>query len=116
MAGSNPVRARYLSSWLCIYIHIHLNQFGMTSTCKYSLKVLLFLKVLEYRYEYKYFLKVRVLSTAEYCKIGTRVLKYRSTEYFGPKPDTLFQSVQRHRVYSAAYGTVHYKKPLRSLE
>ena len=52
----------------------------------YSLKVLLFLKVREYKYEYKYFLKVRVLSTDEYCKIGTRVPKYRSTEYFGPKP------------------------------
>ena len=56
------------------------------STRKYSLKVLLFLKVLEYKYEYKHFLKVRVLSTDEYCKIGTRVPKYRSTEYFGPKP------------------------------
>ena len=26
------------------------------------------------------------MSTDEYCKIGTRVPKYRSTEYFGPKP------------------------------
>ena len=52
----------------------------------YSLKVLSFLKVLEYKYEYKYFLKVRVPSTDEYCKISTRVPKYRSTEYIGPKP------------------------------
>ena len=29
---------------------------------------------------------------------------------------TMFQTVQRHGVYSAANGTVHYKEPLRSLE
>ena len=27
-----------------------------------------------------------------------------------------FQTVQRHGVYSAAYGTVHYKEPLKSFE
>ena len=27
---------------------------------------------------------------------------------------TVLQTVQRHRVYSAAYGTVHYKEPLKS--
>ena len=29
---------------------------------------------------------------------------------------TVFQTVQRHRVYSSAYGTVHYKEPLKSFE
>ena len=29
---------------------------------------------------------------------------------------TEFQAVQRHGVYSAAYGTVHYKEPLKSFE
>ena len=29
---------------------------------------------------------------------------------------TVLQTVQRHGVYSAAYGTVHYKEPLKSLE
>ena len=29
---------------------------------------------------------------------------------------TVFQTVQRHGVYSAAYGTVHYKEPLKSFE
>ena len=28
----------------------------------------------------------------------------------------VFQTVQRHGVYSAAYGTVHYKEPLKSFE
>ena len=55
-----------------------LDQFKMTSTRK----VLVILKVLEYKYEYKYFLKIWVLSTDEYCKIGTQVPKCRSTEYF----------------------------------
>ena len=29
---------------------------------------------------------------------------------------TVLQTVQRHGVYSAAYGTVHYKEPLKSFE
>ena len=29
---------------------------------------------------------------------------------------TVRQTVQRHGVYSAAYGTVHYKEPLKSFE
>ena len=29
---------------------------------------------------------------------------------------TVLQTVQRHRVYNAAYGTVHYKEPLLSFE
>ena len=29
---------------------------------------------------------------------------------------TELQTVQRHGVYSAAYGTVHYKEPLKSFE
>ena len=29
---------------------------------------------------------------------------------------TVLQTVQRHEVYSAAYGTVHYKEPLKSFE
>ena len=29
---------------------------------------------------------------------------------------TVFQTVQRHGVYSAAYDTVHYKEPLKSFE
>ena len=29
---------------------------------------------------------------------------------------TVLQTVQRYEVYSAAYGTVHYKEPLKSLE
>ena len=29
---------------------------------------------------------------------------------------TVLQTVQRHGVYSAAYGTVHYKEPLKSYE
>ena len=29
---------------------------------------------------------------------------------------TVLQTVQTHVVYSAAYGTVHYKKPLKSFE
>ena len=29
---------------------------------------------------------------------------------------TVLQTVQRHVVYSAAYGTVHYKEPLKSFE
>ena len=28
----------------------------------------------------------------------------------------VLQTVQRHGVYSAAYGTVHYKEPLKSFE
>ena len=29
---------------------------------------------------------------------------------------TLLETAQRHGVYSAAYGTVHYKEPLKSLK
>ena len=29
---------------------------------------------------------------------------------------TVLQTVQRHGVYSVAYGTVHYKEPLKSFE
>ena len=29
---------------------------------------------------------------------------------------TVLRTVQRHGVYSAAYGTVHYKEPLQSFE
>ena len=29
---------------------------------------------------------------------------------------TVLKTFQRHGVYSAAYGTVHYKEPLKSLE
>ena len=29
---------------------------------------------------------------------------------------TVFQTVERHGVYSAAYGTVHYKEPLKTFK
>ena len=29
---------------------------------------------------------------------------------------TVFQAIQRHRVYSAVYGNVSYKEPLKSFE
>ena len=29
---------------------------------------------------------------------------------------TVFQTVRRHRVYRAAYGTVHYKEPLKAFK
>ena len=40
---------------------------------------------------------------------GTNIV-HRDCEY------AVLQTVQRYGVYSAAYGTVHYKEPLKSFE
>ena len=87
----NPAIKIYNDLWfVCELFWIN---FKWLVLVKYSLKVLLFLKVYEYKYEYRYYSKVGVLSTDEYCKIGTRVPKYWNTENFDPKPDIYIHSM-----------------------
>ena len=55
-------------------------------------------------------------------RLGLEIRKYQVRIPVGPDichrgcAYTVLQTVQRPGVYSAAYGTVHYKEPLKSLE
>ena len=70
----------------------------------------------------KYFSASRLAPMAHSYRLGLVIWMYQVRIPVGPDichrgcAYTVFQTVQRHGVYSAAYGTVPYKEPLKSFE